>query len=286
MRENNLYIYNYKSYKLFLNEYIKYSPNKGRGLKSQIARLLNCKPAYITQILNSHLNFSMDQTVLVTDFLNLSKEETAFFILLVQYNKAGSKKLEDYLLEQIQDMQLKAKKDMGVINSPSKKGKEKYPVDISVFASSWMHSAIPFLVEGEKCNTIDMLGIRLKTAEDIVKSIVTSLVNASILSIDDEGIITMNHLNLQVMSSDPISERNYHIAWRQKSLLDLSDFKSRTIRPTSTILTIKKKYLKELKSILNNTFKDFRRVIGESEADNDEDQEYASCAINVDVIDL
>ncbi len=97
-------IFDYKENKPYIHEKISASPNKGRGIKRNMAAFLGCQTAYISQVLNQHVNFSLEQAVKMNQFFEHNKEESRFFLLLVQYQRAGSKDLEKFLKTEMDEI--------------------------------------------------------------------------------------------------------------------------------------------------------------------------------------
>jgi len=98
-----LSVLDFRDYKAYLHEVLKKSKSRGHGMRSQIAKALGCNVAYISQILNKSANFSLEQAESLNQFLGHPKNECHYFLLLVQFARAGSFDLQQRLKEQIDD---------------------------------------------------------------------------------------------------------------------------------------------------------------------------------------
>src|ERR1035437_10098047 len=91
-------------------EYLLYrvGPKTQRlGIKSGIAKALNCQPTFISQVLASRSEFNLEQGERVSGYLGLTSDETRFFLLLIQRTRAGTQGLKRIIDEQIQEQLIK-----------------------------------------------------------------------------------------------------------------------------------------------------------------------------------
>lgn len=103
-----------------------------------MARALKCQSTYISQVLYDRAHLSLEQAELLGDFLGHSREEAHYFLLLVQRDRAGTKRLEHYFTDQIEEIlarRLVLTERLGSKNQLSKE-------DQSIYYSSWHYSAV------------------------------------------------------------------------------------------------------------------------------------------------
>lgn len=85
-------IYKLNDYKSYVKDALA---EKGHGSRIKFAEGLNCQSAYITQVLNKDAHLSMEQAADASVFFNMNQDEEDYFFLMVQFGKAGTKKLRD-----------------------------------------------------------------------------------------------------------------------------------------------------------------------------------------------
>lgn len=95
-------LFEYQNYVDFLREWIELRPSQGRGQISQMARHLNISSVSMSYIVNGQRNLSEEQAVELVEFLGLTDIESEFFLTLVQFERAGSKKLERIYLKKLE----------------------------------------------------------------------------------------------------------------------------------------------------------------------------------------
>lgn len=95
-------VFEYSSYKAYIQAWISARPNGGRGVKSKIAEISRVHLAYVSQVLTGNSHFSLEQAESLNSFFEHNEEETHFFLLLVELGRAGSVSLKKYFERQIQ----------------------------------------------------------------------------------------------------------------------------------------------------------------------------------------
>lgn len=124
---------NFDNYRDYLRFYLKNLPHKGRGELSKIAKYLRINTTWLSQILSGTKQFNIDQAVELGTYLELSSLEIDYFILLVQYERAGNHKTKSFIKNKIQVMkaesfklqnQVPHEKTFSAINSSKNKSLE------------------------------------------------------------------------------------------------------------------------------------------------------------------
>src|SRR5438045_1821295 len=67
-----------------------------RGLRSELAEKLGCRPAHISQVLGGKTHFSLEYAIEIDHFLAHSPDESRYFLLLVHRDRAGTKALRGH----------------------------------------------------------------------------------------------------------------------------------------------------------------------------------------------
>lgn len=113
-------VFKFKSYKRFLNIAL---PSKGenRGGRARLAAHLNCKPGFISLVLAGKSDLSLEHSLATAEFLKLSPEETKYFLILVQKDRASSARLKRYFAyEGEQVLEKREEKNPGRPQDPKK----------------------------------------------------------------------------------------------------------------------------------------------------------------------
>jgi uncharacterized protein (TIGR02147 family) len=131
-------IYEYKSYKQFILDWMSATPNEGRGQRKLIAEAIGCQNPFITHVLSGDYHFSAEQAEASARYMGLSEADTEFFILLVLKQRSGTKTLENLFAKQISnrcEQHAVLKKRLNI--------KDTMPLeDQMIYYSSWHYAAI------------------------------------------------------------------------------------------------------------------------------------------------
>lgn len=130
-------IYEYRDYKTYLQARSQEHGLRS-GFKSGMAKACGCNNAYISSVLGGKANLSLEQADAVSAYLNLSREEAHYFLLLIQRARSGTVSLRSYFdsqIDQLLDEKLHVQRRLGGKEQLTKEDQSKY-------YSSWMYAAV------------------------------------------------------------------------------------------------------------------------------------------------
>jgi uncharacterized protein (TIGR02147 family) len=125
-------------YRLWIKKTLKSYPKEGRGQLTKLAEALGCNNTLISQIMSGARDFSDEQAVEVAQFFGLLGLERDYFLLLVQFEKAGSTSLKNYLSERmsgIKEQALELKNRVQLDRTLTEQDRTR-------FYSHWMYSGL------------------------------------------------------------------------------------------------------------------------------------------------
>jgi uncharacterized protein (TIGR02147 family) len=207
-------IYDFADYK----DYIRFKvgeKTQRKGLKSALARHLNCQPGFISQVLNGNLHLNLEQATLLNDFFAHTKEESHFLMLLVQRQKAGSKDLEKYFLSQIEEIKnqrLNLTRRLGTSNSLSE-------VDRTVYYSSWHFAAIHIALTIPELRQPEALATHFRISLSKVHQVLEFLQTTGLVVSGKNGFSSESTLTR--IGNDSRSISKHHTNWRLQAIESL-----------------------------------------------------------------
>src|ERR1700684_1559181 len=101
-------VLNHSSYKPYLEEYMAQLPKGGRGEINRMAEAMDVHPTLVSQVLRGDKDFSLEQAHKLCHHIGLLKLEKDYFILLVQFERAGSSDLRQYYKEKIDELKARS----------------------------------------------------------------------------------------------------------------------------------------------------------------------------------
>jgi len=183
-----------------------------RGIKSQFANALRVQPAYLSQVLSTKHQLSLEQADFANQFFDHDQEEAGYFILLVSRDRAGTESLRKHYERQLQQI---LKRRMNVIERVGKK------VELSddrkgIYYSSWLYAAIHIACTIPHFRTRRALVERLRFPPETISQILDFLVESQLLKkVQDEYFTTENWVSL---GRDSPFICQHHFNWKQKAL--------------------------------------------------------------------
>ncbi len=207
-------IYDFADYKAFL--LWKAGPTGSRkGIRGAMAKTLRCQPTYVSQVLNSGAHFSLEQAEALASFFGLTSEETHFFLLLLQRDRAGTQTLKKYFSQQIEKVltdRLNVKARVGTQSVLT-------PENQSMYYSSWCYAAVHIALSIPTLRTKESLASALGISLSRVAEVLDFLTKAGLVELSGSEYITTN---LQVfLGKESHNILKHHTNWRNKAMQSL-----------------------------------------------------------------
>lgn len=155
-------VYEFESYKTIMAAFLT-----GEGQRGQLSRaseLLRCQPSFLSRSITKEIHITPDQAFMLTQFWQLNDNESAYFQSLVEWERASEPSYKDHLLKKIKEL----KKNHESLQSRTKKADFELSEQQSIYFSSWIWSAIHFLVCISEYQTVSRISSRLGLSEDLV----------------------------------------------------------------------------------------------------------------------
>src|SRR5688500_8680007 len=98
-------IFETQNYKEFVIQWVKDQPNGGKGLYQKISEAIKVHSTRVSQVFQGSVNLTLEQASDLCDFLALKEIEAEYFLVLLQFERAGTDRLRNKLkviLEKLQ----------------------------------------------------------------------------------------------------------------------------------------------------------------------------------------
>ena len=258
-------IYDFSDYKAYLQAKVG-AKSARRGLKSAMAKALSCQPTYISQVLNGHAHLSSEQAADLNEFLNHNKDESHFFLLLLQKDRAGKKNLKKYYQDQMQevlDRRLNLTKRLGTQNNLSEENRNTY-------YSSWHPLAIHIALSVPHLQTKEAIAQHFHLPLKKVVSVLEFLVSTGLAQQMGERFTTDN--SLVRIGNESTHIQKHHTNWRTQAVesLDREDLQDLHY---SAVVSLSKADARHLKDRMLEHIKEYVNTIRDSK----EEEVYSLC---------
>ena len=250
-------IYDYDDYKSYINDKINNSPSKGRGIKLKISECLSCQTAFVSQVLNGQPNFSLEQAVKLNTFFDHTKDESRFFIILLQLSRAGSTELINFFKSEIKD--IVEKRSLFKNRTEVKNNLKK--LDQQIYYSNWLYACIHMMVAIPEFQSSLAISRYLNIPREKIIEIMTFL--------EETGLIQKqgSHHEVGVTKIFLAKESNliqrHHTNWRIQAMRSI-DINAIEDFHYSSIVSMAKADVPKVKEILIRAIQECSIVVQES----------------------
>jgi uncharacterized protein (TIGR02147 family) len=207
-------LYEFKDYKAYLSQRLSTS-GELRGLRSRLAERLGCNAAFVSQVLKGTAHFSLEHAVLINDFLSHDEDETHFFMLLVQWGRAGSQRLEKYYRTQIEEILARRK----LISERIGEAKSLSELDQTLYYSAWYYSAVHVLTAIPRFHDQDSIARALGISRQVTSEALEVLLRAGLVT-QSNGKWKCTSARIHLNKNSPMISK-HHANWRLKALQEL-----------------------------------------------------------------
>lgn len=225
-----------------------------RGMRSKLAKYLNCQTGYISQVLTGNTNFSLEHAIQVNRFLSHSEEEADFFMLLVEYERAGSDELRDFY-------QLKIKKILKSRNEIKNRIKVNSNITVSDFVeyySHWYYSAVHVLVSIPEFQTKTAISSKLNLNSYQLNKALEFLCAKELINQDGDQF-TIGKARIHLDNKSPMIFK-HHTNWRMEAIKTLES-NDPTDLHYSSVITLSVKDVQKIKKTLLKMLEDIEPIL-------------------------
>jgi uncharacterized protein (TIGR02147 family) len=227
-------VFDYRDYKKWVNDRIAAMPKGGRGQYMRIVESLGTSSAIVTQIFKGDRDLTAEQAVLLSDHFGLSKVERQYFLLLVNYSRAGSHRYKKILEEEITEFQIRARE----IKSRVPQDKELTEEAKAILYSNWYYLAIWSLTAIPGFETIDVITERLQISRTKANQALEFLEKHGLVK-STNGKLSIGATLIHLESASPNIPR-HHQNWRGRAFLKYENLGTNDVAYTAPITLSKK----------------------------------------------
>jgi uncharacterized protein (TIGR02147 family) len=214
----NKKIYQYSNYQ----EYLIYrlgDAGSRSGKRSALAKEISCQNSFISQVLVKKQNLSLEQAFKVSEFLSHSSEESDFFILMVEKERAGTPELKNYFKKKLALIVQQRTE----IESRLQKTRKIPAEHQAKYYGQWYYIAIHLAVSIPSLQTKNELQAYFNLPSKLLEEVLGFLLELGLIIFqDDRYQMSPTHIHIGRSSSE-LSQ--HHTNWRLEALKSLSHYK-------------------------------------------------------------
>jgi uncharacterized protein (TIGR02147 family) len=255
-----LSLFDFSDYKNYLQSKFKQMSQTHKAFRSHAAEYIGCLPSYMSQVLNSKPNLTLEQAFKMNQLLSHDKLEAKYFILLVEFERAGTKDLQNYFQDQLNEIKASRfdlKKRLKDTEQLSEQHMNKY-------YSAWFYSAIHIALVIPEMQDVNVLARRFNLPVDIVVNVIGFLQECGLV-IQENGAYKFTTTRIHLDRNSDFIQR-HHINWRSQCLQSVEKNLSEDMH-FSTVFTISKSDYNLVRESLITAIENARKIIRPSDSE-------------------
>jgi hypothetical protein len=254
-------LYSASNYRSYLKDWIFQRPGKGRGQISALAQEARCAPAYFSRVLLGRADLSQEQAYAIQGILGHSNEDTQFFILLLDRDRAGDQKWKAFC-----ERRLAAARDARTdLKKRFKDATELSPEAQAVYYSSAHYAAIHASLSVPAFQRVVDLEKLFKLSVARIHEVLGFLESTGLaVQRDGRWEIGSNRLHL---GRDSNLIRQHHTNWRLEALKSLDrGIGAQSLQDLhySSVVTVSQEDATKLREHWIRALEEFNRVVAPS----------------------
>jgi len=202
-------VFEAKDYKEFVKSWIEARPKGGRGEARRMAEKLGISTTLVSQILNGDKHFTMEAANDLCDHMGLSDREAEHFLLLVEYERAGTHRLKARIQKKI-DKSREAALELSRRFKDVRR--ELTPTESATYYSHWAYTGIVNWIATKPDASVDEIADRLKLPVSLVSRVLSFMIESGIL-INRGGWYEIGTRNTYTGPDSPLVVK-HHQNWR------------------------------------------------------------------------
>ncbi len=250
-------VFDFTDYRRYLHRYIDSRPKKGRGVRSALAQAAGCQVAYLTRVFSDQAELSLEQADAIAQYLGFSQEEANYFLLMIQYARAGTPRLRGHFANQLEEVQKKR-----LILKERFKVKETLTLEAQTkYYSSWIYTAIHMCITVPGLQTRDAIARYLKLSPLKVGRALEFLESVG-LARTESGRTLIGNARVHLGADSELISK-HHTNWRIQAIASYDREGERDLHYTS-IVSLSRADQHKLKALLVKTIEEFNATVAPS----------------------
>ena len=232
-------IFEFDDYRKYFAEFLLKLPKKGYGEARKIAAHLQVGSTFISQVFHGSKNLSLEQADILADYLGLVGLERDYFILLVEKERAGTKRLKQYWNAKLADL----KKSSLKISNRVSHHRTLTDEEKSIFYSSFIYSCIhAYTSTAKKGRGLEEVKDRFELSRARAGEILKFLCDIGLCK-EEQGYFLVTDHHTHIAKGSPHLLK-HHANWRIKAIQYSEELSDEELMYTANISISKKDFQK------------------------------------------
>ena len=248
-------IFEFDDYKAYLIAVEASKTIVRKGFRSQLAQEIGTQSAFISQVLNDDANFGLEQGLKIAKFLHLNIHEQQHFLLMIEFERAGSAELKNHFLDHLTNSRERH------LHIQSRVAAKTVSLETqAIYYSEWYYAAIHVLVTIPQIRTIEKIAAALGIAETVARKAVHFLLTADLLQ-EESGQFFPTNTQLHLSHDSPLASRS-HSNWRLAAMQSLTQAQAKSLHYSTVsslsradVEILRRKFLQQIEEYVKTVAK-------------------------------
>lgn len=254
-------IFESQDYKQILKQLIQEKRKQQKGLSSKLAEYLGVHPTLVSQVLTGSKDFTEEQILSVCEFLGIANLEAKYLLALLQFERAGSKKLKDHFLEVIEQLRKQALK----VETRVPRERLMTETEKAVFYSNWIYSAVHMATTLDRPLNFEGICQRFRLSPSKARQILDFLIETQMVN-EVDGYFKAGATTTHIEKQSPFLIK-HHSNWRLKAIQAAERLSDEELMYSANV-SLSKKDFAILREELMKTIERFIEVVKPSPAED------------------
>jgi uncharacterized protein (TIGR02147 family) len=254
-------LFKYRSYKEFLRDRLGAPAGKTRGQLSRLAEHLDVQPSMLSQVLRADKHLSLEQSHKVCSYFGFDEQQTAYFLDLVLYERAGTVELQQHYRKRLDQGVRGAKR----LSSSLKKDPEMHDSEKAKYYSNWYYSAVRLLTEIPEFQVASTIAKRLGLPHALVSRVLAFLLSTGLCIESGRKVKIGPTVVYAGANNDWVNQ--HHRNWRLKGMERIGDIDPREVLFTLPA-SVSRKSAEEIRELLRETLRTVLEKVREPGAED------------------
>lgn len=251
-------IFSATSYKQIMKRLLRGGQN--RGALSRAAEAMGCQRSYLSRVMNSKMQLTMDQVFMLSHHLKFTPEEREYFQVLVEHERAVIPAYRNYLQNKISELRKRHESISEIVKKPEVQIQTE-----AFYFSSWWWSAIHFLTSTPHFKTPQKLSEKLGLPAPLVQQCLEQLREWGFVKVQN-GIWDYVGGEFHLSKQNPLVAV-HHQNWRSRAVIDSQLPGNDNIHYTN-VQTASLEDIERLKNLALEFIRECNHLLGPSKAED------------------
>ncbi|HWU43858.1 MAG TPA: TIGR02147 family protein [Bdellovibrio sp.] len=196
-------VFNYKSYRNYLKDYIAI---QGQGIKKAISLAINVSPSLLSQVLAGDRDLTPEQCFRFSNYMDFNSSEKAYWLLLLDYEKASSDELKKFIEGRLEEAQIDFNNNYRI-----RHGLTRAPWSdefVAVFYSSWHFVVIYCIFAIQKGWSAEELSQRLHIPLSRTEHVLDFFLSYEVIQKMNDGKYQLRKSDFVQLGTDTLSHKS------------------------------------------------------------------------------